>query len=331
MDMEYTYLGNSGMKISKIGLGCMSFGNSNWRPWVLDEKESRPIIESAIDQGVNFFDTANMYSNGESERLLGSVLQEYNSDFPVVATKLYHDMDTSNPNASGLSRKSLRQELKNSLSRLGMDNVDLLQIHRWDLNTPIGETLSAMADFISHGLTNYIGASSMRTYQFATAQFTADSIGVQRFTSMQNHYNLVNRSEESEMIPFCRQEGVGLIPWSPLARGFLARPHREFDSSKRAEFMQSHQRIGRRLDRYKSDNGITVNERVEELADSKDVSMAQISIAWLLHQEAVDAPIVGVRSLEHLEDAIEAVDIKLSDDDLQYLSMTSKSKDEELF
>jgi len=312
--MEYTTLGSTGMEVSRICLGCMSFGSSEWRDWVLDETESREIIERAIDLGINFFDTANMYSLGESERVLGNVLDDYDRDAQVVATKGYFEMDEGNPNSGGLSRKALEQELSNSLSRLGMDTVDCYQIHRWDDETPIEQALRALDDIVRRGQSRYVGASSMWTYQFAEALHTSDREGLERFQTMQNHYNLLYREEEREMLPFCDREGIGVIPWSPLARGRLARPHEEAEATTRGatdDYAFEHP--------YLEGGGREVNERVEELAAEKGVKMAQIGLAWLFGSETVDAPIVGTTSVEHLEDAVEALSIDLSQSDVEYL------------
>jgi len=312
--MEYTTLGSTGMEISRICLGCMSFGSSDWREWVLDEEESREIIERAIDLGINFFDTANMYSEGESERVLGDVLADYDRDSQVVATKGYFQMDDDNPNSGGLSRKAIEQELGNSLDRLGMDTVDLYQIHRWDDETPIEETLRALDDAVRRGDTRYVGASSMWARQFARALHESERRGLERFVTMQNHYNLVYREEEREMLPLCEDEGVGVIPWSPLARGYLTRPHEQIDATARGEseeYLYEHP--------YREGGGPEINERVAELAAEKGVTMAQIALAWLLHKEWVDAPIVGTTSVEHLEDAVEALEISLSSSDMAYL------------
>ncbi|WP_181684610.1 aldo/keto reductase [Halorhabdus salina] len=312
--MEYTTLGSTGMEVSRICLGCMSFGSSDWREWVLDEPESREIIERAIDLGINCFDTANMYSLGDSERVLGNVLADYDRDDQVVATKGFFQMDDDNPNSGGLSRKAIDQELSNSLDRLGMDTVDLYQTHRWDYDTPIGETLSALDDAVRRGQTRYVGTSSMWAHQFAKALHTSDREDLERFQTMQNHYNLLYREEEREMLPLCEREGVGVIPWSPLARGYLTRPHEEFDATTRGEtddYAREHP--------YFEGGGREINERVQELAAEHGVTMAQIALAWLLEQDAVDAPIVGTTSVEHLEDAVEALEIDLSASDQEYL------------
>jgi len=311
--MEYTTLGDTGMQVSRICLGCMSFGSPEWREWVLDEEESAPILERAIDLGINFFDTANMYSVGESERVLGNALEGYDRDRMVVATKGFFRMDEDNRNSGGLSRKAIEQELDNSRERLGMDTIDLYQPHRWDDNTPIEVTLKALDDAVRREKTRYFGASSMWAYQFADALHTSDRLGLDRFMTMQNHYNLVYREEEREMLPLCERENVGVIPWSPLAQGYLARPHDELAATTRGED------VADRHGEYRSGGGPETNARVEELAEEHGVSMAQIALSWVLHQDTVDAPIVGVSSVEHLEEAVEALDISLSDSDLEYL------------
>ena len=317
--MEYTTLGGTGMTVSRICLGCMSFGSTDWREWVLEEEESREVIERAIDLGINFFDTANMYSLGESERVLGNVLADYDRDAQVVATKVYNPMDPDNPNAQGLSRKAIEQELEHSLDRLGMETVDLYQTHRWDYETAIGETMRALDDAVRRGKVRYLGASSMWAHQFAEALYTADRLGLDRFVTMQNHYNLVYREEERETLPLCAKEDVGVIPWSPMARGYLTRPHEAFLETTRGEFMDQDENKSERVAIYRANGGDEINERVEELAAEKGVTMAQISLAWLLHKDWVDAPIVGTTSVEHLEDAVEALEIDLSDSEMAYL------------
>ena len=309
--MEYTTLGSTGMEVSKIALGCMAFGD--WGEGTLDEDESREIIERAIDLGINFFDTANIYSDGGSERILGTVLSEYDRDEQVVATKGYFEMDEDNPNAQGLSRKAIEQELQNSLDRLGMETVDLYQIHRWDYDTPIEETLRALDDAVRRNQVRYIGASSMWAHQFAEALHTSDRLGLERFQTMQNLYNLAYREEEREMLPLCEKEGVGVIPWSPLAAGYLTRPHEEFESTTRGEHESEQDRS------YKVGGGIAINERVQELAEEYGVTMAQIALAWHFQKDWVTAPIVGTTSLEHLEDAVEALEINLTGSDVEYL------------
>ena len=309
--MEYTTLGDTGMTVSRLCLGCMSFGSGH--DWMLDRDEGEELVERALELGINFFDTANVYSAGESESILGDVLAEYGRDEMVVATKVRFPGATEHENAEGLSRKTIEQELDNSLERLGMDTVDLYQIHRWDDDTPIEQTLRALDDAVRRGKVRYIGASSMWAHQFAEALYTSDRLGLERFQTMQNLYNLAYREEEREMLPLCAKENVGVMPWSPLGAGYLTRPHEEFDATTRGEHEDD---LGRP---YKEGGGVEINERVQELADEKGYSMAQLSMAWLLHKDVVTTPILGTSSIEHLEAAVEAFDIDLSDSDLQYL------------
>ena len=311
--MEYTTLGDTGMQVSRIALGCMSFGNPDWRDWVLDEGESKELIDRAVELGINFFDTANMYSKGESERILGDALAEYDRDEMVVATKGYFQMREDDPNSGGLSRKAIEQELDASLNRLGMDTVDLYQTHRWDYDTPIETTMRALDDAVRRGKARHVGASSMWAHQFADALATSEREGLERYATMQNHYNLLYREEEREMLPMTQHENVGVVPWSPLARGFLARPHEEIEATTRGQTEASNRHP------YLENGGREVNERVEELAKEKDLKMAQIALSWLLHKDAVDAPIVGTTSVEHLEDAVEALDVSLSSSEIEYL------------
>ena len=309
--MEYTTLGDTGMEVSEICLGCMSFGGG--REWTLDREESEALIDRAIDLGINFFDTANVYSTGESEEILGSALEGYDRDRQVVATKVFGEM-ADHPNAQGLSRKAIEQELANSLDRLGMDTVDLYQIHRWDRDTPVETTLRTLDDAVRRGQVRYIGASSMWAHQFAEALHTSDSLDLERFATMQNHYNVLYREEEREMLPLCDRENVGVIPWSPLARGVAARPHEEVAATTRGETDEYLQGMP-----YLQGGGEEINERVEELAAEHGISMAQVALAWLLDKERVDAPIVGTSSIEHLEDAVEATEVDLEDSDVEYL------------
>ena len=311
--MEYTTLGSTGVEVSRLCLGCMSFGTSDWRDWVLDEEESHEIIDRAIDLGINFFDTANMYSQGESERVLGKALEGRREE-QVVATKVYFQMDENDPNSGGLSRKTIEQELDASLDRLGMETVDLYQIHRWDYDTPIEVTLRALDDAVRRGKVRYLGASSMWAYQFADALRTSDTLGLERFATMQNHYNLAYREEEREILPLCEEEGIGVIPWSPLARGYLTRPHERIDATTRGkddDRMYEHP--------YRDGGGPEINERVQQVAEDHGATMAQISLAWLLYEDWVDAPIVGTTSVEHLEEAVEALDIDLTESDVEFL------------
>jgi len=309
--MEYTTLGDTGMTVSRICLGCMSFGTG--REWMVDEDESHEIIERAIDLGINFFDTANVYSTGESEAILGDALEGYDRDAQVVATKVFGEM-ADHPNASGLSRKAIEQELANSLDRLGMDTVDLYQTHRWDDDTPVEGTLRALDDAVRRGQVRYLGTSSMWAHQFAEALHTSEREGLERFATMQNHYNVLYREEEREMLPLCEDENVGVIPWSPLARGVAARPHEELTATTRGETDQYLAGMP-----YLQGGGEEINERLAEVAADEGVTMAQVALAWLLDQPGVDAPIVGTTSVEHLEEAVEATELSLSASDREYL------------
>lgn len=318
--MKYTTLGNTGLKVSQICLGCMGFGLDRQRnyTWTLGKEESIAIIDRAIELGINFFDTANVYSWGDSERVLGETLAGYDRDEFVITSKVFNEpYEHSHPNAHGLSRKTIDQELEHSLNRLGMEALDLYMIHRWDYQTPILETLQALDDAVRRGKVRYPGASSMWTYQFASALHTADMYGLERFVAMQNHYNLVYREEEREMLPLCKQEGIGVTPWSPIARGYLARPHEEFQQTERG--VNETTRKPGRHENYRRGGGREINSRVEKLAEDHGVTMAQIAISWQLHNEWVDAPVLGITSMEHLETAVEAIEISLSSDDISYL------------
>jgi len=311
MRMDHTTLGDTGTTVSELALGCMSFGSEH--EWMLDEEEGRELVERAIELGVTFFDTANVYSNGESEEILGDVLGEYDRDRFVVATKVYGEMDESNPNSGGLSRKAIEQELQHSLDRLGTDTVDLYQIHRWDYETPIEETLATLDDAVRRGDVRYIGASSMWAHQFAEALHASDREGYERFVTMQNLYNLAYREEEREMLPLCEREGIGAVPWSPVGAGYLARPFERDDATVRGEHETE---LGRP---YREGGGEEINRRVRELADEKGVKMAQVALRWVAGKDVVDAPIVGTSSVEHLEDAVEALDVDLSASDVEWL------------
>jgi aryl-alcohol dehydrogenase-like predicted oxidoreductase len=312
--MEYTELGATGTAVSRLCLGCYGFGDG--QEWMLDEPAAREIIERAVDLGITFFDTANAYSRGRSEEILGNALDGYDRDRQVLATKVYFPMDDDDPNASGLSRKAIEQAVEGSLERLGVDTVDLYQIHRWDYDTPIAETLRALDDLVRRNQVRYVGASSMWAHQFAEALHTSDRLGLERFQTMQNVYNLAYREEEREVLPLCEREDVGVVPWGPLARGFLARPHERFEETTRG---QTGSDIRRELSVYRDGGGDEINERVQELADEKDLTMAQVSLAWLLHRDWVDAPIVGTTSVEHLEQAVEALDVDLTESEMAYL------------
>jgi len=313
--MEYVKLGNTGLDVSQICLGCMSFGDAeNWlHDWVLNEEESRPIIKKALDLGINFFDTANVYSLGRSEEILGKALNDYaKREEIVIATKVYGEM-RDEPNGSGLSRKAIMTEIDKSLERLGTDYIDLYIIHRWDYGTPIEETMEALHDLKKAGKLRYIGASAMYTWQFQKAQYVAEKNGWTKFVSMQNHLNLLNREEEREMVPFCREENIALTPYSPLASGRLARPW-----SKSTERSES-DKIAKRKYGSTETADKKVVERVAELAENKDVPMVQISLAWLMQKEPVTIPIIGSTKLSHLESAVPAVSVELSQEEIDFL------------
>ena len=315
--MKYSKLGKTGLTVSRICLGMMTYGTPTWRDWILTEEESQPFIKRAIELGINFFDTADMYSLGVSEEVTGRALRKFaRREEVVLATKVFFPLNENDPNARGLSRKHIMDAIDASLKRLGTDYVDLYQIHRWDYNTPIEETMEALHDVVKSGKARYIGASSMYTWQFAKAQHTADLHGWTRFVSMQNHMNLVYREEEREMNPFCIDQGVGLIPWSPLARGFLAgnRPKEtEAGPTKRSKSDQFAHSM------YYQATDYEVVDRAEALAKEKGVSTAQIALAWLLHKPGVTAPIIGASKMRHLEEAVTAVNISLTDDELALL------------
>ena len=315
--MDHVNLGRTGLRVSRLCLGTMTFGSTAWRGWVLPEAASRPFIQRALDAGINFFDTADMYSRGVSEEIVGRALADFTTrDQVVIATKAFFPMGDS-PNDRGLSRKHLFDAIDASLRRLGTDYVDLYQIHRFDPHTPIEETLEALNDIVRAGKTRYIGASSMFAWQFAQMLQVSERRGWARFVSMQNHYNLIYREEEREMLPLCRAEGIGVIPWSPLARGFLAgnrdRPAAS-DTPKGGETLRA------RMDEYAhglyyAESDFQVVDRVVALARRREVTPAQIALAWILRQPGVTAPIVGVTKMEQLEAAIAAVDIALDEDE----------------
>ena len=314
--MEYVRLGNTGMKVSPICLGCMGFGDATrWvHKWVLDEENSRPVIQKALEMGINFFDTANIYSIGKSEEILGRALKNFASrDYVVIATKVHAKM-SDDPNSGGLSRKAILSEIDNSLKRLGTDYVDLYQIHRWDYETPIEETMDALNDVVRMGKARYIGASSMFAWQFQKALHVSEKHGWTRFVSMQNHLNLIYREEEREMLPLCREEKIGVIPWSPLASGRLTRDH-SAGNTLRSETDQIQKM---KYDAFaEADKQIVT--RVAEIAEKYGVPRAQIALAWLLQKESVTAPIVGATKVSHLEDAVGALSVKLTSEDVTYL------------
>lgn len=313
--MHYVNLGRTGLKVSRICLGMMSYGTPQWRSWVLDEEPSRPFIRRALELGINFFDTANMYSNGMSEEVTGRLVLDYaKRDEVVIATKVFFPTGEK-PNQGGLSRKHILTEIDNSLRRLGTDYVDLYQIHRWDPTTPIEETMETLHEVVKSGKARYIGASSMWAWQFAKAQYTADLHGWTRFSSMQNHYNLIYREEEREMIPFCLDQGVALIPWSPLARGLLTgsrTPDKSGDTTRAKD-----DPLADSL--YYREGDFDIIERVVRLAAERATTPAQIALAWLLHQRGVVSPIIGATQLAHLEEAVAALEVDLSEADLRHL------------
>ncbi len=312
--MDYTTLGNTGLEVSRICLGMMSYGDPDWRSWVLPEEDARPLVRRAVELGINFFDTADMYSLGVSEEVTGELLGEFTRrDEVVIATKVYFPMGDG-PNRGGLSRKHVFDGVHASLERLGTDYIDLYQIHRWDYGTPVEETLEALDDLVRSGKVRYVGASSMYAHQFARALYTADLHGWSRFVSMQNHYNLLYREEEREMLPLCRDEGVGVLPWSPLARGWLARPSGQEKATARGEQDDYAEELYR--DFPEADR---VVERVGEIAAARGVRRARVALAWLLSRPGVTAPVVGATKLDHLEDAVAAVDLELTDREIERL------------
>jgi aryl-alcohol dehydrogenase (NADP+) len=313
--MDYLRLGSTGLKVSRICLGTMTYGSSRWRPWVLDESESLPFFKRAIEHGITFFDTADMYSSGKSEEVVGHALKQCTvRDQVVIATKAFYPTGEG-PNDRGLSRRHLMDAIDGSLRRLGTEYVDLYQIHRFDPETTIEETLEALHDIVKAGKARYIGASSMDAWQFARMLYVADARGWTRFVSMQNHYNLVYREEEREMMPLCREEGVGVIPWSPLARGLLAGNRRRDDRGEtiRAQSDDYAHRL------YGADSDFAIADRVADLAKRRGVKPAQIALAWLLAQRGVTAPIVGASKLCHLDDAVQAMEIRLDAGEITFL------------
>ena len=313
--MEYVRFGNTGMKVSRICLGTMTYGKptDRWQ-WALKEEESRPFIKKALELGINFFDTADIYSYGASEEIVGKALKEYaKRDELVIATKVFNPM-SQDPNDQGLSRKHIMASIDASLRRLQTDYVDLYQIHRWDYDTPIEETLEALNDIVKSGKALYIGASSMFAWQFAKALYTSDLHGWARFVSMQPHYNLIYREEEREMIPLCKDQKIAVIPWSPLARGLLTGPRtKERNETHRAKTDQYSRMM------YTSDADFEIVKRVTEIAVQRGLPNAQVAIAWLLSKQYITAPIVGASKPGHLEDAVAALSVKLSDEEVKKL------------
>ena len=332
--MRYVNLGATGLRVSPICLGMMTYGSPKWRPWVLDEEASRPFIRRAVEAGINFFDTANMYSNGVSEELTGKLLKEYTRrEEVVIATKVFfHVSDTdmsydaasakrssSPPNTSGLSRKHIFDAVDASLKRLGTDYIDLYQIHRWDYSTPIEETMEALHDIVRSGKVRYIGASSMWAWQFAKAQQIAKENNWTPFVSMQNHYNLMYREEEREMIPLCKDQGVALIPWSPLARGFLAGNRKPEDKDEKNNAATVRAKTDEMALRYfYNDAAFKIVNTLTQVAKAKELSNAQVAYAWLLHK-GVTAPIVGASKMHQLEEAIVAASVSLTEDEIKEL------------
>ncbi len=322
--MEYTKLGGTGLNVSRICLGCMSYGTSGWRPWVLDEEAARPFFRRAIESGINFFDTADMYSLGVSEEVTGRALREYGTRGElVIATKVFFPMGEG-PNLGGLSRKHIVETCEASLSRLGVDAIDLYQIHRFDPETPIEETLAALDHLVQSGKVRYIGASSGWAWQMARALGVSDMNGSARFVSMQNHYNLLYREKEREMMPLCEAEGIGMIPWSPLARGLLAGTRTSLDdreSTARAEADTYAHAL------YNDPAGWDIVQAVQSVAEDRGVTPAEVALAWLLSKPAVAAPIVGATKLGHLDAAVRAVDLKLEPGEIERLEAPYRTQE----
>ncbi|MBK8822386.1 MAG: aldo/keto reductase [Anaerolineales bacterium] len=312
--MQYVNLGKSGLKVSRLCLGMMTYGSKKWRGWVLDENEAKPFIKRALDAGINFFDTADVYSTGESERITGNLLKDSKRENIVVATKVHGQM-SDDPNDRGLSRKHIMDSIDNSLKRLQMDYVDLYQIHRWDPNVPIEETMEALNDVVRAGKARYIGASSMFAWQFMKALHVSEMNGWTKFISMQNHYNLVYREEEREMIPLCKDQGIGLIPWSPMARGFFAgnRKRGGGGETSRAQADPFANEL------YFRDEDFVIAERAAEVAKSHNATASQVALAWVLSKPHIAAPIIGSSKIGHLDQAIAALEIKLSDEEIKRL------------
>jgi len=316
--MDYVYLGATGLKVSRICLGTMTYGSSKWREWVLDEEASRPLIKQALEAGINFFDTADMYSLGASEEVLGRALKDFGParDKVIIATKVFFPVG-DDPNQRGLSRKHVMHAIDDSLRRLGTDYVDLYQIHRFDPETPIEETLEALHDVVRAGKVLYLGASSMAAWQFAKMLYTTDANGWTRFATMQNHYNLIYREEEREMIPLCLEEGIGVLPWSPLARGLLAGKRRPETIRARTDT------YGKQI--YGAEIGAAdahVIERLEVVAAEQGLTPAQVALAWLLQKPGVVAPIVGASKPQHLDDAMAALKVRLAAEEIATLEET---------
>jgi 1-deoxyxylulose-5-phosphate synthase len=316
--MQYVNLGATGLRVSKICLGCMTYGSSKWRPWILEEEAAMPLLRRSIELGINFFDTANVYSNGVSEIILGKAIKEYGDrDNTVIATKVFFPVD-SGPNGMGLSRKSIMQAIDASLKRLQMDYIDLYQIHRFDPRTPLEETLEALHDVVKAGKALYIGASSMFAWQFMKMLSIQEREGFTRFISMQNQYSLLYREEEREMAPLCRAEGVGMIPWSPLARGLLAGSREA--GTKRAQTDEMMAQL------FNPETDPAILDAVNAVAKAHNTGPAQIALAWLLAKPPVTAPIIGASKMPQLDDAVAAVNVKLSEGDIKQLEAPYKAR-----
>lgn len=309
--MQYVNLGKSGLKVSRLCLGMMTYGSKKWREWVLEEEEAKPFVKRALDAGINFFDTADVYSLGESERVLGNLLKAFGvqRESVVIATKVYQQM-SRDPNDRGLSRKHIMDSIDKSLKRLQMDYVDLYQIHRWDYSTPIEETLEALNDVVRSGKARYIGGSSMFAWQFSKALYTSEKNEWARFVSMQDHYNLVYREEEREMIPLCKDQGIGLIPWSPMARGFFAGNRKRGGGGETTR--ANSDPFANEL--YFRDEDFVVAERAAEIAKGLNVTASQIALAWVLNKPYITSPIIGASKMDHLNQALAALDIKLDEE-----------------
>jgi aryl-alcohol dehydrogenase-like predicted oxidoreductase len=312
--MQYVNLGKTGLRVSRLCLGMMTYGSKKWREWILEEDEAKPFVKRALDAGINFIDTADVYSLGESERVTGNLLKGMKRENIVVATKVYQQM-SDDPNDRGLSRKHILDSIDKSLARLQMDYVDLYQIHRWDYNTPIDETMEALNDVVRAGKARYIGASSMFAWQFMKALHTSEINGWTKFVSMQDHYNLVYREEEREMIPLCKDQSIGIIPWSPMARGFFAgnrKPGGGGETTRARTDSWANEL-------YFRDEDFFIAERAADVAKNHNVTASQVALAWVLSKPYITAPIIGSSKIEHLDQAIAALDIKLSDEEVKHL------------
>ena len=315
--MQYINLGKTGLKVSRLCLGMMTYGSKKWHEWVLEENEAKPFVKRVLDAGINFFDTADIYSLGESERITGNLLKGIKRENIVVATKVYQQM-SDDVNDRGLSRKHIMDSIDSSLKRLQMDYVDLYQIHRWDYNTPIEETMEALNDVVRAGKARYIGASSMFAWQFMKALHVSERNGWTKFVSMQNHYNLVYREEEREMIPLCVDQGIGLIPWSPMARGFFAGNRKRGGGGETTRAKSD--AFANQL--YFREEDFVIAERTADVAKSHNATASQIALAWVLSKPYIAAPIIGSSKIEHLDQAIAALDIKLSEEEVRQLEQS---------